>query len=667
MGSTFESGAIIAGRYRLEAPLGEGGFGAVWKAVQLNLNRPVAIKLLKTTFDDGARRRFEREATALGRLQHPGCVQMLDFGFDDGAFLVTELLDGERLDVWLKSDPPLPERLRVAAQVLDTLAYAHQQNIIHRDLKPPNIIIVRTFDGVVAKVLDFGIASIVGEQRGDITKTGEVFGTPGFMSPEQLRGDATVGPAADLYAFGVVLYQMLEGRPPFEGKAAMHVAVQHLAQPAPRVTAAVPPALADLVAKLLEKEPEARFPSAQATLRALAAIEFASTPPAQVSTWAPPPDHGARFASGAPVAAISTEIQPPVPRRGAWLVAGAAGVLAVGFGAWLALRDQAAEPVGASPVRAQNASGLLRAEADDPAPFEVISLATPDAGAADVHERDASTVATAPVGHSAGCGVEAAPGLQRLSWTSDNLENHVARVYVPRGYSAERAHPAVMLFHDSMQTPQTVLKESRFTRLADEHGIVVVLPEHATPVYPWAGRKPKAYARKAFEIVLDSLCIDQSRMYLWGHGAGGKAAEALRCSLPGVAAVATSAFRLDVDDDPCARDVPYLHLAPLDDGRDPVDGGVGCLGGAEMRTLDANDALYRAVHRCGDDRKVESRPPDGTCYTWDCEVPFVSCRIDGGRPLAGSPETVPCEGRRSKFPHAEKVWSFFEAHPRSVE
>jgi serine/threonine-protein kinase len=216
-------GREIDQRYRIEAELGHGGAGTVYRAVSLADGRPVAIKVLKAEVGSSTeqRLRFEREARALAQLSHPGIVAVLDSGVFEGTpYLVMELLGGETLADRIRRGPlPLEAAIRVLEQLLRALAYVHDQGLVHRDVKPGNIFLVTTAEGQMeVRLLDFGLARFLSPEAGDrlVTRAGQVFGTPAYMAPEQIAGqeaDARV----DVYASGIVLFEMLAGKPPFEG------------------------------------------------------------------------------------------------------------------------------------------------------------------------------------------------------------------------------------------------------------------------------------------------------------------------------------------------------------------------------------------------------------------------------------------------------------------
>ncbi len=263
-------GTVLAGKYRLEEELGAGSFGAVYRATHLGFDQPVAVKVLQTPVDESSETlaRFRQEGKSAFQLQHPNVVSVLDFNFSEGsfAFLVMELLQGHNLEQELKRRGRLsPERCgEILAPICDALTEAHALGIIHRDIKPANVYLHQSRRGEVVKVLDFGIAKMVGDAAmgQHLTLDEGILGTPAYMAPERLSGGDYDG-RSDVYAVGVVAYQLLAGRPPFvsERNEAMAVAMMHLthnAEPLRKLRPDISPALESVVMAALEKDPESR-------------------------------------------------------------------------------------------------------------------------------------------------------------------------------------------------------------------------------------------------------------------------------------------------------------------------------------------------------------------------------------------------------------------------
>lgn len=280
-------GVTLAGRFTVLARIGGGSMGAVYRARQAAVGRDVALKIVRRdrAHDPETKARFEREARAVSMLKSAHTVTAFDFGeAEDGSwFLALEMLEGETLGERLRREGRLewPDALRFAREALKSLAEAHAQGIIHRDLKPDNLFLAKvhdpTGDREMCKILDFGIAKWVREEEAPVdqleTLAGTVFGTPRYMSPEQAQG-IPLDARSDLYALGVLLFQMLSGRAPFVDDDAVVVMAKHIKNPPPQFAEAapglkVPAAIEQVVRRALEKLPENRPDSAERMLSEL--------------------------------------------------------------------------------------------------------------------------------------------------------------------------------------------------------------------------------------------------------------------------------------------------------------------------------------------------------------------------------------------------------------
>lgn len=704
MATTLEQGVIVKGRYRLETLLGEGGYGTVWRATQLNVNRQVAIKFLKAfAADEAAVRRFEREARALGRVQHPNCVTMLDYGrSEQGAYLVTEFLDGERLDHWAEGDHDFASVMTVARQVLAALEHAHGQRIVHRDLKPANIVVSRnTADELVVKVLDFGIASVVGAKRGDITKTGEVFGTPGYMAPEQLLGENNVGPAADLYSFGVLLYQLIEGRKVFTAGSGIEVALKHLTHDPPPMEKPVPDGLRDLVMRLLAKQAGDRFQSAEEVARAISRIGSAehplqvgslprlpaiATPPVTPPTRGVMPVHHQEPSGESPMGYGPTGYGPtsygvgstsgvhvrpePLPNldtpKLALIALGLLTVVgSVGFVLYTTMTQSDTESPSAVSSASRANSKLLRGnrtvERRKKTSNPTVQLEAPEAVVP-------PPVEIPPV--SAGCGGRTyRQGFQQLSIMVGDLDRALVNAYIPADYDPDHPHQTMIAIHDTGQSARELFRELRLAQVADRDKVVIIFPETTSLVHPW--KEPAEYLLGHHDLMAarKELCLDNRDVLLLGHGSGGHAAQKLACEIEHVGAMAQSAYRKLEDDKSCDHgDLPYVFLAPTEDGRDPIEGGGGCLGGHEVLTLEGHIDVYREMYGCEEPKQRIARHGDSVCYTWACETPFEACEIAGGRPLPRQgPRLADCEGKAADFPYRDTMWNFLIANTRTAD
>ncbi len=296
-------GRVVDGRYRVTGTLGHGGMGTVYEAVQLGLGRAVALKVLHPHVAQapGASERFEREGQLLARLEHPGAVRIFDHGSEAGTlYLAMERVPGVPLDEVLDLHGLLEvgAAVEMAAQVLEVLEAAHGLGIVHRDLKPSNVMLVGDFSAPRVKVLDFGLAALLDDtQQPRLTETGQILGTPAYMSPEHCRGEMLDG-RADLYSVGCLLHELLVGRPPFGDSPAVEVMSGHLYRPPLPVRQlmperGVPQALEALVLACLSKARAQR----PATARELAA-RLRETVAAPKPGAAPTPERPAPAPSG---------------------------------------------------------------------------------------------------------------------------------------------------------------------------------------------------------------------------------------------------------------------------------------------------------------------------------------------------------------------------------
>lgn len=287
-------GDLIAGKYRVESELGRGAYGVVFRAEQEELGRHVAVKTLlpQAFLQKDIVQRFHREAQLISRLDHPNIIRLFDYGMDEGLlYMAVEYVQGRTLMDVIERDAPVDlERARsLALQILDALVHAHAHGIVHRDLKPDNIVLLntRTTDErefEVVKILDFGISKLVrGDGEGNalksLTQDGTVLGTPHYMSPENIVGDP-IDHRADLYAFGVILYELLVGKHPFDAPSPSAVMVRHLRDDPP----ALPEELRDTVFNVavhrcLEKQPWDRVGSAAELIAILETTDPSLLPP----------------------------------------------------------------------------------------------------------------------------------------------------------------------------------------------------------------------------------------------------------------------------------------------------------------------------------------------------------------------------------------------------
>ncbi|MBN1947652.1 MAG: tetratricopeptide repeat protein [Bradymonadales bacterium] len=261
---------LLLGKYKLLERLGVGGVGEVYRARQYPLERPVALKLLKPELGKNPtiRRRFAREAKAVASLNHPNIITIYDFGVteDESLYLAMEFIDGQSLRTLIEKGMPTIPALIIMDQVMAGLAHAHARGLVHRDLKPENILVSRIDHQLHAKIVDFGIASLVDridEDLKEVHAKGKVVGTPGYMSPEQARGEQTLNHKTDIYNLGIIFYEIATGRHPFNAKTPQAMMLAHCNAPVPRLLARpgflLPDKLEAIILKCLAKEPVERF------------------------------------------------------------------------------------------------------------------------------------------------------------------------------------------------------------------------------------------------------------------------------------------------------------------------------------------------------------------------------------------------------------------------
>jgi serine/threonine-protein kinase len=351
-------GSTIDGRYRLLRRIGSGGMADVWLAEDPHLQRRVALKVLHKRFaqDREFVERFRREAEAAAGLQHPNIVAVFDRGDVDGTYYIAmQLLEGRSLKDVIEAGPSPEQTVGLIRQVLVAAGFAHRHGVVHRDLKPQNVIVD---DEGKATVTDFGIARA---GASEITQAGSVMGTPHYLSPEQAQGQAVTA-VSDLYSIGVMLYEALAGRVPFEADSAVAIAmkqVSHTPQRPSSIAPAVSPALDAVTMRALEKDPGRRFQSAEAFIAALdAALRDPGAAGGGTTAFAPlpPPVAGVEAAEAAE---IDPEEEERKRRRRRWAMLAAAAVLIGALAGFYLTRDTTTEVPGVTGNQLPVAISLL--------------------------------------------------------------------------------------------------------------------------------------------------------------------------------------------------------------------------------------------------------------------------------------------------------------------
>jgi serine/threonine protein kinase len=379
-GKTLEPGQILGGRYEVTGYIGAGGMGAVYSARHARTGRELAVKVLLPELATRAdlMQRFMAEARAAGALNHPGIVEVVDLDHDgDLHYIVMERLEGEELQARMRRGHPLDIAFvaRVGADIADAIgcAHSHTPKIIHRDLKPQNVILARKGrQQDVVKILDFGIAKLVEAEslEHSLTRSGEIYGTPLYMSPEQLRNTRDVDERTDIYAIGVILFHALAGTPPFKGQSFPDLVIAISTETHPPLRSLrpdVPSALAAVIERAMARDKQDRYPFAGQLRDAL--LPFA----------------GARAGADSDLAAATrplapTMTLPPSPasaprRRGLIVGVAAAGLVAVAIGLGLRQRRRSAAPAKVPPAPVVEAPAETIEQASKAAP------AVPDAAA----------------------------------------------------------------------------------------------------------------------------------------------------------------------------------------------------------------------------------------------------------------------------------------------
>jgi serine/threonine-protein kinase len=382
-------GRVVASRYRLDARIGAGGMGSVWRARDLQLGRDVALKLVALS-DKLARQRFVREGKVAARLDHPGLCRVYDVGAHEGVgHLVMELLAGETVHQRVqRRNLELSWRLAVIGEVARAMATAHQHGLVHRDLKPDNLFLDHLTGRERTVVIDFGLAFLDGADRGELgrlTHANVTGGTPWYMAPEQARAHA-IGPPADVYALGCVLHELVAGRPPFEGEASAVMSNQVFAVPAPLVelVPGLAPAVSDLVGAMLAKAPGER-PTMAAVADCLDLLASARSAPGRSS-----PSLRVNRAVTRKLDAVGAT--PVVPAIGAIAVMGpiADDILVAAACAGLSARRAGSVDEVLAMLRAQPRTVIL-AEVEDDTMTHLCKLGSPVIGVAPVGDLQLAT------------------------------------------------------------------------------------------------------------------------------------------------------------------------------------------------------------------------------------------------------------------------------------
>lgn len=695
------TGTIFEEKYEIVDILGAGGFAKVYLARDVELGRDVALKVLEPRGGEYAAKvvaRFMVEARVIAQLRDAHTIRLFEFGKSQGGllYMVFQYVAGEDLSDVMKRTGPLPPQtvVHIAKQLLSALAEAHEVGILHRDIKPGNVLVHEYMDDPYnAKLLDFGIAKVDEAVGGvSLTKTGALLGTPRYMSPEQVFAEQ-LKPTTDIYSLGLVIYEMLVGRPALEGTQ-KDVLTEHAAEKRHYLPEHVAwPALRAVIERMLAHEPHARYQTAAEASRALdGAMAARSEPPpphAQHSSGVAFATHGSgelpHRSSGQHVVGSSAEVhayqanqkyysssqstsQPwsrsvevdPPRSPVVWMVlaavvfAGAAGVW------WFVNAPDAEQPVvrRRAPVVPDE---LLKRSATPTPPVEERTV---------VEDAGPPLITPIDLAPSQGCGKIHPAEEER--WIQTGVPERVARVYLPNDYDAERAYPLVMSFGPKYVTEGNFAKHAGLSALAVGNEFILVAVSAANRFDPWEDEDGDlAATRGALDEMKRQFCIDPSRVYAVGHHDGARYLRDAACSIP-FSGIALSGFAEKIGRQRCDMHphVPTILVAGLNDDFIPIEGGMGCTNNGPYRTIDEHEQHWVDRYRCKDEPTRFSKSDTSECRIWkDCDAPLALCRAEGGHHVSSSDWKIlylTCHGDQLDFAVGEEAWAFFQKHGKPI-
>jgi serine/threonine protein kinase len=461
----MSTGATVIGPYEVLRPLGSGGMGSVYLARDPRLDRLVAVKVLRDqASDESARDRFTREARSVARLDHANVIRIYEYGVDNGQpFIAMEYVEGETLAERIRSGPrTVAEVLSWMTQLCDGLAHAHASSVVHRDVKPANVLLART--GIL-KVVDFGIARL---GNTTLTDSGALIGTLNYMAPEQIEG-RPVDHRADIYAAGLVMYELLTGRQAFSGglnEGILHAILTRTPVPIRSLCGNVPPAVAAIADRALQKAPQRRFPTMAAMVAELRRVGASvNEPAAMVADIAEAPTLAAhRHARGKPTTEVLRRAATAVVRNRRKAVGAVTlAVAAIAMAPKLRYPSTGAPAVTPPPVVEQRAP----APATPPAPPEPVSVSPPQSEPPRAEADPASAAAPAPT-PSGELLIDATPWatVVRMTDASGGVVPESTNLTTPASLSLPAGAYAVTL-RDQFGNTQTVRAQVRVGRRAE--------------------------------------------------------------------------------------------------------------------------------------------------------------------------------------------------------
>lgn len=634
-----EPSDVLLDKYELEWELGRGGYGVVFKGKTLSTGRPVAVKILKPSRQAESPqtvKRFKREMAAVAQLQCPHTMTLYDFGRTEAGalFMVCEYVEGtDLIDLIVRRGSLKPSRvLDILRQVLLSLSEAHELGILHRDIKPANIRIQFPPRGRLrAKLLDFGLAVRLDSDDARLTGTGLVVGTPRYMSPEQIRG-IPLGPPTDIYSLGVVMIEALLGR----GSVRVGQVVELPED------AGVNRALRDVLNRMVAPNLKERYQTAAEVLADLPRRHLPE--PETIPRHVVSDEEAARELTEEKTTTAFRSLREP-GQAGRWplLLLGVLVLAAAGLG-WIALAERGAD---APQVRTR--------VVPPPSPAKL----TAPAVAQEVPPRDPIGCANMPA---------LGAGVHELVVRRGLREDRVW-VHLPAGYDRTTRHRVILMFPDLERTGEDTMRMVAAQPHNPELEPFVVISGAPAGELWLTARDQMHRGWDRVAALSRELCIDDSSVFLLGHGAGGAPVLRTMCKFP-ILGAATIGFRIRTNDEVCRNPkVPLLNIEVDDNPYAPIEGGLPCTVAVDVRSLESQDYVLRRKFGCSSDIDEIQREDGSTCFTTSCDVPFESCVVKGGRDWAGMPPLKSkCRSVPGTYSFRDRIWQFFsDAQPRSGE
>lgn len=606
----LENGTLYEGKFHVVALLRVEPFSVLYHATD-TLGRAVWLKIL--TFDAGThyspqlKARYERELRLMAPLRDPHTVRLLVYG--QGAhgelYLVFELVQGTPLREVLATRGVLTydEASVIVSQLLSSLREAHQAGIIHRNVTPDSVFIAHRDDGLHATLADFGVARAVGNEHPSVTATGDLAGTPRYMSPEQvLRQPITAG--SDLFAVGLLGYEMMFGSAALPGDS-LGAVLERMQRPRP-VDVHAPGALGEVLDQMTRNAAASRYPNAGVALddlRRRTQLQFTGTLP-----------HPAASVLATPNVDATTEAQvgqlAGSSHTKLWGVAVALVVAIAVVAAILTVNVLRRPPAPVEPQPKRELGGLTTVETPPPAPrVTVAKIELPEDKKSRIYS------------HSLGC---KQPGVRPYRG-----ELH----YIPKHYDGSEPWPLVIMLTNDYLSAHELLHNSGFIDLANRNNWLLLVADDESAglgvpgSWKWRDAAMTAKVQAEFDEFSFRHCVDPTRVYVVSHGVGGERAEELACE-PWVAAFVSNGYIPRSRTPVCDRQIARLQLHPEDSPHYGRKGGPPCVGAQPLSQEQAMQ-LWRVRNGC-EGKPAITKVDEATCHTWQCETPYTFCGVPGG-------------------------------------